>query len=439
MEPDPLPTPSNATDDGPTTHADLMGTRRAILDALERAADGVVRESLDRISALLPYHAMPPAMRDEVAITVEWILQLFVSCLRTSRSLSQGEVAELRDFGMRRAQMGIPLASVTQAFEVAFEISQSALIRIATRPDLPAATAVLPSLSTELIPLSRAAIHAIEVGHSARPAQLPQQILKDRTTLAEELLAEGLPVTEIADRAARLGLTAGPTPALIVAIPTERTPLPALGHATDELAGTTSSALAAFVRKTPATHAVVLSLAPMPASTQRLLSKVSDRHDLTIVHAGGTGDPTPPAGADGRGRLSYAGLPAAYADVRAHLPVPARLLRGPGVMDLENFRDLLPLAAIPEEVARREIRRTLTPLPGANASDPCLGTLHVLIDTRGNAKQAATILGINERTVRSRAQAAAEARGRTLSDPHDLDVLRRALYLARLHGTTDYT
>ena len=423
---------------GPSAATAAMNTRQAIVDALERDADAVVSDALDRISVLPPYHAMSSAMRDEVAATVGWILRTFASCLRMSRSLSSQEVAELRDFGMRRAQVGIPLAAVTNAFEVAFEVSQSALFRIATRADLPTATAILPGLATQLFPLSREAIRAIEAGHGARPVSHPDQILQQRAALAEDILASGLSVAEIAARAARLGLAVGPSPALIVGIPTERTPLPALGDAILELTGAVPNTLAALVRKTPSAHAVVLSLAPMPVGAGRLLSKVSDRHHLTLVHASGSGA-TPPMPADDHRGLSYASLPAAYADVRAHLPVPTRLLRGPGVMDLDTLRDLLPLAAIPEDVALREIARALTPLPDAKVCDLRLETLHVLIDTRGNAKRAATILGVNERTVRSRAQAAAEARGRSLSDPHDLDVLRRALYLARLHGVTDDT
>ena len=313
---------------GPPAATAAMNTRQAIVDALERDADAVVSDALDRISILPPYHAMSSAMRDEVAATVGWILRTFASCLRTSRLLSQQEVAELRNFGMQRAQVGIPLTALTNAFEVAFEVSQSALIRSATRADLPI-TAILPGLTAQLFPLSRQAIDAIEAGHGAPPASHPDQILLQRASLAEDILASALPVAEIAERAARVGLAVGPSPALIVAIPTERTPLPALGDAILELTGAVPNTLAALVRKTPSAHAVVASLAPMPAGTQRLLSKVSDRHHLTLVHASGSGV-TPPMPAD-------------------------------------------------------------------------------------------------------------EARGRNLSDPHDLDVLRRALYLAPLHGTTDYT
>ncbi|MBR7828849.1 helix-turn-helix domain-containing protein [Actinospica sp. MGRD01-02] len=317
-----------------------------------------------------------------------------------------------RQYGRARAQAGLPLAAVMDAYRVAARYLWDELALAAARTEVGTHAAL--AAASEMWRVLDEYTAAMSEGYRE---EITSQVLvreQERSALVQALIQGRLAETSIWDAAEILRLPRKGPYAVVLASATEtgRHPLPRIEHDLKDLGITSAWRLE---------HDVYVGVANLKSNRPRFDDLVAKIESATT------------------GRV---GISPQYQDLR-ETPDAHRLARIAQHSAYEGHRvvvfDRHPLAiaaATAPEVGARLAHTTLEGLDSLPVADRelLLTTLGAWLDAGGSADQAASRLFVHPNTIRHRLRRLEERTGRSLTDPRSLAELTLAFEADRRLG-----
>ncbi|MGI5129294.1 PucR family transcriptional regulator [Pseudonocardia sp. CA-107938] len=391
---------------------------------LARDRPGLVRTLLDAVRAAIPEYELLPAeaMTSDVTSAIENALRLFIETLRSARFPDDDELAVLRESAARRAEEGIPVASVLAAYHLGVEVVWDHVTRDVTPADI----ADLMTVNRLMLRYLRLVSAAVSAGY----VEERQIMLGDEHASRHALLTALLDGGPVEDAASLAGIPLPPAYQVLSM---------AIGPHPDEHAAGVDAAVAARrkLRRLRAeldrrAHEPVLvalsesggvALLPVAVEVDEL-TPAHDRELAATVHA---------LGRAARADLTVAVVAAAPAGVAAAATLAGEVLdvvlglgRPPGLYQLDDvlmeFHLSRPSAASPKLAAR------LGPL---DERPELLETLTCFLRTGQNRRQTASELHLHPNTVDYRLRRVAALTGLDPTLPRHTIMIETALAARR--------
>lgn len=371
---------------------------------LARDRPGLVRTLLDAVRAEIPEYDLLPAeaMTSDVTSAIENALRLFIDTLRTAHFPDDDQLAVLRESAARRAEEGIPVASVLAAYHLGVEVTWDHITRDVQPEDL----ADLMTVNRHMLRYLRLVNSAVSAGY----VEERQIMLGDEHASRHAMLSALLDGGPVEDAASRAGFRLPPAYQVLCL---------AIGPHPDELADGVDSGVAARrkLRRLRAeldrrAHEPVL-VALTEAGGIALLPVAVEVDELSPAHARDLAATVHALGRTARADLTVAVVPAAPAGVAAAaslagevLDVAVRLGRPPGLYRLDDV--LVEFHLSRPSAASAQLAALLDPL--AERTE-LLDTLTSFLRTGQNRRQTASELHLHPNTVDYRLRRVADLTG----------------------------
>lgn len=387
---------------------------------LDRDRPDMIRRLLDTVRAEIPeYRLLPPeAMTSDVTKAIENALRLFVETLRSRTFPGDDALSVLRESAARRAEEGIPVASVLAAYHLGVEVVWDHV----TRDIGPADLADLMAVNRLVLGYLRLVSAAVSAGYvEERQIMLGDEHASRHAVLSALLAGEA--VEEVAGRA---GFRLPPAYQVLSA---------AIGPHPDELAAGVDAGVAARrkLRRLRAelarrVHEPVL-VALSEVGGIALLPVAVEVEALTPAHTQELAATVRALGRAARADLTVAAVAAAPSGVAAAASLAGEVLdvvqrsgRPPGLYQLEDV--LVEFHLSRRSAATPRFAALLAPL----AERPeLLDTVTCFLRTGQNRRRTATELHLHPNTVDYRLRRVAALTGLDPTRPRDTVLIELAL------------
>lgn len=411
--------------------------REALVDAVNQACSELATKLIEDIEALRSavgprvirqpvYASLHPEETAEVARATAGIAEILTACMAEGRRLTPAEARTLEVLGRRRAELGIPLASVVGAIEQGAAAGHELLEQHAAAwPDARVALYAFGQMSRALFGAVHETTTLVTAGYRDEEQERATHLVREQATFVEDLLGGAWANSNaIMERGRQLGFPLTERCVLVLVLPETPRDAPKLKEATARFVRSLGAgAIVGPLRHGRVVHGVVLVARSSDDADDALLRRLDGAARTARVVA--LAEPL----------SNLADVAPTYETMKAEAPLAGAVTRFARILLREDLLEYRVLAEAGTDAVFDFIDAHLGPVLALDATEATvLVTTLEAVFTGGEANAlVATRLHLSLSGLRYRLRRIAELTGAMWNDRATRYRLQLALHLFRLH------